>query len=260
MLAIVQLVSFVLLVVAGHPALNARTGTAWLLLVVRTPSRSCSPSTGRSGWSSLCDESPGPDADGALVAFTIFFAAAPLVGLGLLLAGPGASLVRAARTAALTRPWARETGRHVRRPSRSRSTPLSPTLLRRDPAGLVAAVVQQHDTGEVLMLAWMDDEALHRTLTTGRATYWSRSRDEYWVKGETSGNRQWVRDVRLDCDGDALLVLVDQEGAGLPHRRAHAASTGRSPASRGPRDEVRRHLSQPRGVRRAARPSRSWCR
>jgi phosphoribosyl-AMP cyclohydrolase len=85
-------------------------------------------------------------------------------------------------------------------------------LLRRTDDGLVAAVVQQHDTGEVLMLAWMDDEALHRTLTTGRATYWSRSRNEYWVKGETSGNRQWVRDVRLDCDGDALLVLVDQEG------------------------------------------------
>jgi phosphoribosyl-AMP cyclohydrolase len=93
--------------------------------------------------------------------------------------------------------------------------PLAPEvagLLRRDAAGLVAAVVQQHDTGEVLMLAWMDDEALHRTLTTGRATYWSRSRNEYWVKGETSGKRQWVRDVRLDCDGDALLVLVDQEG------------------------------------------------
>ncbi len=86
-------------------------------------------------------------------------------------------------------------------------------LLRRTDDGLVAAVVQQHDTGEVLMLAWMDDEALHRTLTTGRATYWSRSRGEYWVKGETSGNRQWVRGVRLDCDGDALLVLVEQEGA-----------------------------------------------
>jgi phosphoribosyl-AMP cyclohydrolase len=84
--------------------------------------------------------------------------------------------------------------------------------LRRDPAGLIAAVVQQHDTGEVLMLAWMDDEALHRTLATGRATYWSRSRQEYWVKGDTSGHRQWVRDVRLDCDGDALLVRVDQEG------------------------------------------------
>ncbi|MGY1607052.1 MULTISPECIES: phosphoribosyl-AMP cyclohydrolase [unclassified Geodermatophilus] len=90
--------------------------------------------------------------------------------------------------------------------------PAVAALLRRDPAGLVAAVVQQHDTGEVLMLAWMDDEALRRTLTTGRATYWSRSRREHWVKGETSGHRQWVRDVRLDCDGDALLVLVDQEG------------------------------------------------
>src|SRR3712207_5256625 len=85
-------------------------------------------------------------------------------------------------------------------------------LLRRDPAGLVGAVVQQHDTGEVLMLAWMDDEALRRTLATGRAPYGSRSGGEYWVKGETSGNRQWVREVRLDCDGDALLVLVDQEG------------------------------------------------
>ena len=86
-------------------------------------------------------------------------------------------------------------------------------LLRRDPLGLVTAVVQQHDTREVLMVEWMDDEALRRTLTTGRATYWSRSRQEYWVKGETSGNRQWVREVRVDCDGDALLVLVDQEGA-----------------------------------------------
>ncbi|MGY1814114.1 phosphoribosyl-AMP cyclohydrolase [Blastococcus sp. SYSU D00820] len=85
-------------------------------------------------------------------------------------------------------------------------------LLRRDPAGLVCAVVQQHDTGEVLMVAWMDDEALRRTLTTGRATYWSRSRQEYWVKGETSGHRQWVHAVALDCDGDALLVSVDQEG------------------------------------------------
>jgi phosphoribosyl-AMP cyclohydrolase len=58
----------------------------------------------------------------------------------------------------------------------------------------------------------MDDEALHRTLTTGRATYWSRSRGEYWVKGETSGHRQHVVEVRLDCDGDTLLVKVDQEG------------------------------------------------
>nr|WP_231920075.1 phosphoribosyl-AMP cyclohydrolase [Microlunatus soli] len=85
-------------------------------------------------------------------------------------------------------------------------------LLKRDADGLVTAVVQQHDTGEVLMVGWMDDEALHRTLTSGRSTFWSRSRQEYWVKGETSGNRQWVREVRLDCDGDTLLVKVDQEG------------------------------------------------
>ena len=85
--------------------------------------------------------------------------------------------------------------------------------LKRDRDGLVVSVVQQQGTGEVLMVGWMDDEALHRTLTTGRATYWSRSRQEYWVKGETSGHRQWVRDVRLDCDGDSLLVVVDQEGA-----------------------------------------------
>ncbi|WP_017540485.1 MULTISPECIES: phosphoribosyl-AMP cyclohydrolase [Nocardiopsis] len=85
--------------------------------------------------------------------------------------------------------------------------------LKRTPDGLVPAVVQQHDTGEVLMLAWMDDEALHRTLTTGSATYWSRSRGEYWVKGATSGNVQRVVSVALDCDGDTLLVRVDQTGA-----------------------------------------------
>lgn len=79
--------------------------------------------------------------------------------------------------------------------------------------GLVPAIVQQHDTREVLMLAWLDDEALARTIESGRATYWSRSRSEYWVKGETSGHRQWVREIRLDCDGDTLLLLVDQEGA-----------------------------------------------
>jgi phosphoribosyl-AMP cyclohydrolase len=84
--------------------------------------------------------------------------------------------------------------------------------LKRAADGLVPAIVQQHDTGEVLMLGWMDDEALRRTLTSGRATYWSRSRAAYWVKGETSGHVQWVKEVRLDCDGDALLVQVDQEG------------------------------------------------
>lgn len=92
-------------------------------------------------------------------------------------------------------------------------TSLEPRIaarLKRTADGLVPAVVQQHDTGEVLMLGWMDDEALHRTLTTGRATYWSRSRGEYWVKGATSGHHQAVKEVRLDCDGDTLLVKVDQ--------------------------------------------------
>ncbi|MFT4262734.1 MAG: phosphoribosyl-AMP cyclohydrolase [Nocardioides sp.] len=82
--------------------------------------------------------------------------------------------------------------------------------LKRTPDGLVPAIVQQHDTGEVLMLAWMNDEALERTLTTGQGTYWSRSRGELWVKGATSGHTQAVKEVRLDCDGDALLLKVDQ--------------------------------------------------
>ncbi|MDO5629537.1 MAG: phosphoribosyl-AMP cyclohydrolase [Mobilicoccus sp.] len=96
------------------------------------------------------------------------------------------------------------------------ATPLPTDIaarLRRTEAGLVAAVIQQHDTGEVLMLGWMDDEALHRTLTTGRVTFWSRSRGEYWRKGDTSGHHQYVRSVAVDCDGDALLVRVDQVGA-----------------------------------------------
>ncbi|EFA23105.1 phosphoribosyl-AMP cyclohydrolase [Bifidobacterium gallicum DSM 20093 = LMG 11596] len=85
--------------------------------------------------------------------------------------------------------------------------------LKRDQAGLVAAVVQQWDTQEVLMVGYMDDEALRRTLTTGRVTFWSRSRQEYWRKGDTSGHVQFVKSVALDCDGDALLVQVDQVGA-----------------------------------------------
>ncbi|MDD7943808.1 phosphoribosyl-AMP cyclohydrolase [Microbacterium sp. NE2HP2] len=82
-----------------------------------------------------------------------------------------------------------------------------------DANGLVAAIVQQHDTREVLMLAWMDAEALRRTLTSGRVTFWSRSRQEYWRKGDTSGHVQLVRGARLDCDGDAVLLLVEQVGA-----------------------------------------------
>ena len=85
--------------------------------------------------------------------------------------------------------------------------------VRFDDAGLVAAIIQQWDTREVLMLAWMDAEALRRTLTTGRVTFWSRSRGEYWRKGDTSGHIQLVRGARLDCDGDAVLIEVDQVGA-----------------------------------------------
>ncbi|MCA0331285.1 MAG: phosphoribosyl-AMP cyclohydrolase [Actinobacteria bacterium] len=85
--------------------------------------------------------------------------------------------------------------------------------VRFDDRGLVAAVAQQWDTGEVLMVAWMDAEALRLTLESGRATYWSRSRQSLWVKGDTSGHVQHVKDVRLDCDGDTVLVKVDQVGA-----------------------------------------------
>ncbi|MFC8099216.1 phosphoribosyl-AMP cyclohydrolase [Streptomyces sp. NPDC057363] len=96
------------------------------------------------------------------------------------------------------------------------TSPLAPEIadrLKRGADGLLPAIAQQYDTGEVLMLGWMDDEALHRTLTTGRCTYWSRSRQEYWVKGDTSGHFQWVKSVALDCDADTLLVKVDQVGA-----------------------------------------------
>ena len=84
--------------------------------------------------------------------------------------------------------------------------------LKRDADGLLTAVVQDATDQRVLMVGWMDDEALHRTLSTGRVTYWSRSRGEYWRKGDTSGHVQHVREVRYDCDGDTLLVKVDQTG------------------------------------------------
>ena len=99
--------------------------------------------------------------------------------------------------------------------------------LKRDGDGLVCAVVQQHDTREVLMVGWMDDEALRRTLTSGRVTFWSRSRREYWRKGDTSGHLQWVRGVALDCDGDALLVEVDQIGAAC-HTGTRSCFEGRA--------------------------------
>ena len=83
--------------------------------------------------------------------------------------------------------------------------------------GLVGAIVQDATDGAVLMFAWMNAESLAKTLETGRTWFWSRSRQEYWCKGETSGDRQYVRSVHYDCDGDCLLVTVDQEGAGACH-------------------------------------------
>jgi phosphoribosyl-AMP cyclohydrolase len=89
--------------------------------------------------------------------------------------------------------------------------------IRYDGAGLVPAIVQEAGTGAVLMLAYMNAEALRLTLETGRTWFWSRSRSEYWCKGETSGDRQWVRQAYYDCDGDTLLVVVEQEGRGACH-------------------------------------------
>jgi phosphoribosyl-AMP cyclohydrolase len=88
----------------------------------------------------------------------------------------------------------------------------SPDGLNFDDRGLIPAVIQQHDTGEVLMVAWMNAEAVRRTLAEGRTWLWSRSRQEYWCKGLTSGNTQRVLEVRTDCDADVLLVQVDQTG------------------------------------------------
>jgi len=84
--------------------------------------------------------------------------------------------------------------------------------IRFDAAGLVLAVAQQHDTGEVLMVAWMNADAIRETLETGRVCYWSRSRGKLWRKGESSGQVQALKELRLDCDGDSILLLVDQTG------------------------------------------------
>ncbi len=88
-------------------------------------------------------------------------------------------------------------------------------LLRFDDRGLIPVVVQQHDTGEVLMVAWMDEPAIARTLEVGEAVFHSRSRQEQWHKGATSGNTQRIVEMRVDCDGDVLLLLVDQQGDGV---------------------------------------------
>jgi phosphoribosyl-AMP cyclohydrolase len=102
------------------------------------------------------------------------------------------------------------------------ATPIAATedelaSLRYNADGLVPAVVQEATTGRVLMMAWMDEGALRETLATGRAVFWSRSRQERWRKGDTSGDRQWVRQAWFDCDGDTVLLVVEQEGRGACH-------------------------------------------
>ena len=88
--------------------------------------------------------------------------------------------------------------------------------------GLVPAIVQEAGTGQVLMMAWMTAETLRLTLEEGRTVFWSRTRQEVWRKGETSGERQWVRSAFYDCDGDTLLLVVDQDGGGACHTGEHS--------------------------------------
>jgi phosphoribosyl-AMP cyclohydrolase len=90
--------------------------------------------------------------------------------------------------------------------------PFDPASLKYDAAGLIPAIAQDHATGDVLMMAWMNAESLARTLATGQVTYWSRSRAAFWAKGETSGHVQRLVELRVDCDRDCLLLLVDQAG------------------------------------------------
>ena len=105
--------------------------------------------------------------------------------------------------------------------SKARDT-LDLGFVKYDDDGLVPAIVQEQSTGQVLMMAWMNEATLRRTLDEGRTVFWSRSRQEEWRKGDTSGDRQWVRDARYDCDGDVLLFIVDQEGKGACHTGEHS--------------------------------------
>jgi phosphoribosyl-AMP cyclohydrolase len=99
--------------------------------------------------------------------------------------------------------------------------------VRYDERGLVPAIVQEAGTGSVLMVGWMNEATLRRTLAEGRTVFWSRSRQEVWAKGDTSGDRQWVREAYHDCDGDVLLFVVEQEGSGACHTGAHTCFSGR---------------------------------
>ncbi len=107
------------------------------------------------------------------------------------------------------------------------ATPLAATAeeleaIRWNDDGLIPAIVQEQDSGQVLMLAWMNEDALRQTLAEGRTVFWSRSRQELWRKGDTSGDRQWLRDASYDCDGDTILLVVEQEGRGACHTGARS--------------------------------------
>ena len=93
------------------------------------------------------------------------------------------------------------------------ATPTWIESLKFNAEGLIPAIIQDHQNGQVLMMAWMNRESLLRTLREGRTVFWSRSRQKFWVKGETSGHYQWVKEIAVDCDGDTLLIQVEQEGA-----------------------------------------------
>jgi len=107
------------------------------------------------------------------------------------------------------------------------ATPIEPTpeqlaAVKYNADGLVPAIVQEAGSGDVLMMGWMNADTLRETLESGRAVYWSRSRRTRWRKGDTSGDRQWVRAAYYDCDGDTLLLVVEQEGAGACHTGSHS--------------------------------------
>ena len=131
---------------------------------------------------------------------------------------------------------------------------IDPSTLRFDDRGLIPVVVQDANTGAVLMLAWANREAVDLTLSTGEAHFWSRSRQEYWCKGETSGDRQFVREAYYDCDGDTLLFVVDQEGKGACHtgeRTCFGDGAGAAVAALG-------RLDRTLASRAAARPEGSY--
>jgi phosphoribosyl-AMP cyclohydrolase/phosphoribosyl-ATP pyrophosphohydrolase/phosphoribosyl-AMP cyclohydrolase len=102
------------------------------------------------------------------------------------------------------------------------ATPIQLSEVTYNSEGLVPAIVQDHVTGAVLMMAWMNEQTLAETLLSGRTVFWSRSRKERWRKGDSSGDRQWVRAAYYDCDGDTLLFSVEQEGAGACHTGARS--------------------------------------